>query len=737
MSDIIDVSIVVTAHSEGIILHKTLLSIDLARKYASEFGIKTELILIGDNLDSSTMDYLNKNSDTFNLELFKVEFADAVLSRNYGIEKSKGKYVLIIDGDDIINSKFIESLYKKADTENNKKLVLVPETSHVFGGQYLLNFNKDFSTPEIKNIVLEYNPYNCVIFFNLEQFREDKIKYLKCSSNDGYAYEDLAIICDLVYKNYEFKVTSGANLFVRRKSIGQSRLVQQNDSINVLPRLDLFEKENIEIIKYENLNNNSTEIKESTKNFTKRVIKKLLKIALDRYRKIDVKKRQDLQKMAIFRTLKKIFLRNTGVDLDKLKKIVKELNTIEPEINLRLYRAEGFNSYKVPDYSLVNKSYLEFCNKSNYDNYDYLVFLPWVKPGGADKVAVNLINTLLSNDNNIKILIILTEIGSKNEWLDRIDKRADILSLNSSLSREQSFQLISRIILQFEVNKIIIINSSLAFDYLINSSNLIKNRTIKVFAFAFCDDYDSDKMLAGYPNIYVPKAYYQIDKIVGDNSSYLEFLSNQYGFDQDKLVCLYQPFSFDKELLATKSVVDNKNKSKSILWANRIDTQKRPEVIVAIAKELKRRGRQDISIDVYGEPLLGIEGSDYLAQIKEQANISYKGGFNGFSNIPKIEDYSCFIYTSSHDGIPNVLLEAMSEKMLVLSTNVGGIGEVIESGINGFLIDDNNLIDNFADKIIEIVDNSSKFNDFGELAYQKIAKQHDWHKYSEKVKSIF
>ena len=41
---------------------------------------------------------------------------------------------------------------------------------------------------------------------------------------------------------------------------------------------------------------------------------------------------------------------------------------------------------------------------------------------------------------------------------------------------------------------------------------------------------------------------------------------------------------------------------------------------------------------------------------------------------------------SVEEGIANVVLEAMALKTLVLSTNCGGMGEVIQDGLNGYLI---------------------------------------------------
>lgn len=44
------------------------------------------------------------------------------------------------------------------------------------------------------------------------------------------------------------------------------------------------------------------------------------------------------------------------------------------------------------------------------------------------------------------------------------------------------------------------------------------------------------------------------------------------------------------------------------------------------------------------------------------------------------------ILTSDHEGTPNVILEAMACGLPILSTNVGDVKELIDDGINGFLV---------------------------------------------------
>ncbi len=52
-----------------------------------------------------------------------------------------------------------------------------------------------------------------------------------------------------------------------------------------------------------------------------------------------------------------------------------------------------------------------------------------------------------------------------------------------------------------------------------------------------------------------------------------------------------------------------------------------------------------------------------------------------------MKNFDIFVLPSLWEGMPNVVLEAMSQEKIVITTNVGGIPEMIINGENGFLIE--------------------------------------------------
>jgi len=65
-----------------------------------------------------------------------------------------------------------------------------------------------------------------------------------------------------------------------------------------------------------------------------------------------------------------------------------------------------------------------------------------------------------------------------------------------------------------------------------------------------------------------------------------------------------------------------------------------------------------------------------------------------------MKESNIVIIPSVSEGMPNVLFEAMATGNIVIATRVGGIPELIEDGVNGFLIDSQSY-----EKIIEVLRN--------------------------------
>lgn len=74
-----------------------------------------------------------------------------------------------------------------------------------------------------------------------------------------------------------------------------------------------------------------------------------------------------------------------------------------------------------------------------------------------------------------------------------------------------------------------------------------------------------------------------------------------------------------------------------------------------------------------------------------EANIECLGWVSGEAKIDLLREADIFVLPSYNEGLPVSILEAMSWSIPVITTTVGGIPELIEDRVNGFLISPGNI----------------------------------------------
>ena len=123
--------------------------------------------------------------------------------------------------------------------------------------------------------------------------------------------------------------------------------------------------------------------------------------------------------------------------------------------------------------------------------------------------------------------------------------------------------------------------------------------------------------------------------------------------------------------------------------------------------------RSDCRLVVVGDGPLKNELIDYSQEVGVREKILFLGERNDISQLLGVFDIFCL--SSLSEGISLVLLEAMATGLPIVATRVGGNSELIEDGVNGFLVPSQdprsmseNLVKLLSDK--ELRDHMSKNN---------------------------
>jgi glycosyltransferase involved in cell wall biosynthesis len=95
-----------------------------------------------------------------------------------------------------------------------------------------------------------------------------------------------------------------------------------------------------------------------------------------------------------------------------------------------------------------------------------------------------------------------------------------------------------------------------------------------------------------------------------------------------------------------------------------------------------------------------------------------------------------FVLTSDWEGTPNVVLEAMASGLPVVSTNVGGVSDIIENGKSGFVVDANDE-GQILDLLLRLIENPILRESIAQHARFEVEKRFALHLLPSYLESLY
>lgn len=117
--------------------------------------------------------------------------------------------------------------------------------------------------------------------------------------------------------------------------------------------------------------------------------------------------------------------------------------------------------------------------------------------------------------------------------------------------------------------------------------------------------------------------------------------------------------------------------NRRLVFAGRLSHEKGPDLFCRLAAAIPDRS---VQWDMYG---------DGPMRDRLEADHAHRVAFHGFTNAmgAVLEKASALVMTSRNEGLPMVALEAMAKGVPVIAPRVGGLPDLIEDGVDGFLFD--------------------------------------------------
>ena len=681
------ISAIVTFHAEGLVAHHTLLGLERLRRHADHQGIPVEFVAVLDAADAETVRVVTSSPVLrFCDQIIKTDNKDLGSSRNEGIHEARGLYIAIFDGDDYYSENWLTEAMKVVGAASGE-IVVHPEFQISFGSDHCIARSIDMDEQPDYPMAncLSVHPWTACSFARRELYLKHPYHRTDLRQT-GFGFEDWHWNLEIIAHDIRHILVPATAHFYRRKSSSMlTEMIAQHATIRTSR---FFDHPSAWINKTE-----EEKLHQSNKRTTKRFLSKLARSIKKRV----IKPKKKLEK--------RVSLPQWAIDE------LRNIATIEPD----LFPTDGFlnkfKSYTPPLETLPGEVYAA-CHACIGDYYpDIIIVVPWLVRGGADLGVLHHVHAALEAGK--KILVIAT-LDAESPWKERLPEQVRFIELGKSgrnLSEQQRLTVLARLVLQSSARVLHIINSQLGWEMIKKYGKCLLAAEKTMFASVYCDDYDQNNVRWSYPRFYLTDCWHYLEALFCDSLFYPDELKRQFGISTKKVHTLYFPTDIAHPQQYRSA------STQRVLWAGRLTSQKRPDLLIGVAKALP-----DVLFDVYGY-CYNHHDKHYEQALAQLPNVQLRGTYDSFDDLTNSSDYALFFYTSAWDGLPNVLLEAVAHGLPVVASAVCGTPEFINEN-TGYPVSDATNPTAYASRIKEALDNEEERRRRWENAINLLQSRH-------------
>ncbi|WP_416055644.1 glycosyltransferase [Stenotrophomonas maltophilia] len=331
---------------------------------------------------------------------------------------------------------------------------------------------------------------------------------------------------------------------------------------------------------------------------------------------------------------------------------------------------DRYQFYSVPSLPAAGMAYAELLMHLNGASFTHVLVVPWLKQGGADRGILYHAQAILESEGRNRLLVIGTEPGD-SPWASRLPSSAVYISLGNivgHLSLDDQVRVLVRLLVQQRPHVIHIVNSRVGWEAVRHYGMALRQHSA-LYASLFCDDYSERMLPVGYARDYLRDCHAAFNTIFSDNSQYPRIWSEDLGIPQRCFTVL--PFPYDGNVAPLGSKGRSEEGARRVLWAGRLDRQKRPDILAKIAEAMPH-----VEFDVFGTQVMS-GSSSVIQQLSALPNVTLHGEFQRLEAVASGSHFA-YLHTSAWEGTPTILFDAASSMLPICAPAVGGIVDFLE-----------------------------------------------------------
>jgi glycosyltransferase involved in cell wall biosynthesis len=755
-----DISVILPFHNEGRLAHRTLRGLDKSLTFAVEHGLKVESVIL---LDRVTDETLRKIISQWiprlgNCQALNVDYGCLSLTRNHGVSRSGGRFIALLDGDDIFCRDWLVKAFEICKSTgaiaHPQLCYFFPLENHLFVNQSIAHYRT----------LIHHNLWSVLVMAPRAVFEEVPYR----PDTECFGFEDWLWNCETVAAGFHHVTVPQTVIAVRQKPASDSLCLQSGLNNKVVAPNSLFKvilSEPYHRVKRKHwraLRNFSSAAPENaiSQQSTKGelndppmyesapganginsapppslslLLKSLLTLAPFRFVRDRMPLRyryaiREMMRLAKELALVPLALVRSALGFTHLReswlreKLV-DLADIEPQ--MRFYGPLWTNAPK----SRIHRHICPTMGALLETNRARVFIVPWLVRGGAELVALHYMNAVQEN------VFFITTVPAENRLLKYTPATSAHIDIgNMPLSEGEKALLLHRLLLEADCEFVHVISSRLAFDIFHKYHRTFKNHRIfaSFFATEIIEEFEVGCAVEDFPKLL---DFFQ--RVSTDSQSFKKRLEDLYGIPEDLIVAHRMPFSpphynmtsDDARHRAPIESTSNKNESLRVLFAGRLAREKRPEIAIQAVEALLNEGKK-VTLDVWGEPSIS-----FAVNYSRRPEIQLKGAFDGLASI-KPTQYDVMILTSESEGLPNALIECMGNGIPAIASNVGGVNEIVTDE-TGWLVTDYNNAGEFQRVLEGLIQDKGAVRKKGASAKEFVAKHHSWVAFQEQAADFY
>ena len=342
-----------------------------------------------------------------------------------------------------------------------------------------------------------------------------------------------------------------------------------------------------------------------------------------------------------------------------------------------------------------------------------IVFMPSMDGGGVEKNLVIVANFLSKHVENLSLITFDDGFNKK------FTKKIKIINFQKRTNKKFSKYFKYFICLLILIREILKNNHTSVISFQANIYTIILSSILR-FNLIIRSNASPSGWTKSYIKNYLFKIFFRLPKSIIVNS--LDFKKEIDKKFSIKSSLIYNPLNKNEILLKSKEeiklILFKKKKSLKLLNISRFTDQKDHLTLLKAFKKIHQIINVELLIVGYGANENKIK--NFIKQNKLQNKVKVLGFQDNPYKIIKRSDV--FILTSKFEGLPNVLLESLTLKKFIISTDCPtGPREILENGKYGFLFKIKNY-KQLSLLILKYAKNRSKYQKKIELGHKSLGR---------------